>query len=76
MAQVMKTDMRQTVTFMANFEKDTRVIIRDCIEEIEIATPWTFCHFLGTSQGTVYGYECTEWDTLVLGCRNKDLFMP
>ncbi len=50
---------------MANFEKDTGIIIHDCIEEIEMATPWTFCNFLGTPQGTVYGFEMTDWDTMV-----------
>ncbi len=50
---------------MDNFEKDTGIIIHDCIEEIELASPWTFCNFLGTPQGTVYGYECSEWDTMV-----------
>lgn len=50
---------------MDNFEKDTGIIIHDCIEEIEMASPWTFCNFLGTPQGTVYGYECSEWDTMV-----------
>ena len=59
---------------MANFEKDTGIIIHDCIEEIELASPWTFCHFLGTPQGTVYGFETDEWDTMVsrLMCLRKD----
>ena len=50
---------------MENFENDTGIIIHDCIEEIEMASPWTFCSFLGTPQGTVYGYECNDWDTMV-----------
>ena len=50
---------------LANFEKDTGIIIHDCIEEIEMASPWTFCNFLGTPQGTVYGFEINEWDTMV-----------
>ena len=37
----------------------------DYIEEIEMASPWTFCNFLGTPQGTVYGYEVNDWDTMV-----------
>lgn len=59
---------------MENFEKDTGIIIHDCIEEIELASPWTFCHFLGTPQGTVYGFETDEWDTMVsrLMCLRKD----
>lgn len=50
---------------MANFEKDTGIIIHDCIEEVELASPWTFCRFLSTPQGAVYGYETNEWDTMV-----------
>ena len=59
---------------MENFEKDTGIIIHDCIEEIELASPWTFCHFLGTPQGTVYGLATAEWDTMVsrLMCLRKD----
>ena len=59
---------RKQETFRAvlkNFEDATGIIIHDCIEEIEIATPWTFCNFLGTPQGTVYGFETSEWDTMV-----------
>ena len=58
-----KTELFQKV--LENFEKDTGIIIHDCIEEIEMASPWTFCNFLGTPQGTVYGYEVNEWDTMV-----------
>ena len=58
-----KTELFREV--LANFEKDTGIIIHDCIEEIEMASPWTFCNFLGTPQGTVYGYEVNDWDTMV-----------
>lgn len=50
---------------MDNFEKDTGIIIHDCIEEIELASPWTFAHYLHTPQGTTYGYECNDWNTMV-----------
>ncbi len=50
---------------MDNFEKDTGIIIHDCIEEIELATPWTFAHFLGTPEGTTYGYMVDDWDTML-----------
>ena len=50
---------------MDNFEKDTGIIIHDCIEEIELATPWTFAHFLNTPEGTTYGYMVDEWDTML-----------
>ena len=50
---------------MDNFEKDTGIIIHDCIEEIELATPWTFAHFLNTPEGTTYGYMVDDWDTML-----------
>lgn len=50
---------------MDNFEKDTGIIIHDCIEEIELASPWTFAHFLNTPEGTVYGYRVDDWDTML-----------
>lgn len=50
---------------MANFEKDSGIIIHDSIEEIELASPWTFAHYLQTPQGTCYGYECNEWNTMI-----------
>lgn len=59
----MKQDLFKRV--MDNFEKDTGIIIHDCIEEIELATPWTFAHYLKTPQGTTYGYDVNNWDTMV-----------
>ncbi len=50
---------------LENFESRTGIIIHDCIEEIEMASPWTFAHYLNTPHGTVYGYEVNTWDTLV-----------
>lgn len=50
---------------MDNFEKDTGIIIHDCIEEIELASPWTFAHFLNTPEGTTYGYMVDDWDTML-----------
>ena len=50
---------------LENFEQGTGIIIHDCIEEIEMASPWTFAHYLNTPHGTVYGYEVTRWDTMI-----------
>lgn len=38
------------------FERQTGIRLMDNIEEIEIATPWTFARYLGTPKGTCYGY--------------------
>ncbi len=48
-----------------NFENATGIKIRDSIEEIEMASPWTFVHYLNTPHGTVYGYEISRWDTMI-----------
>ncbi len=50
---------------MKTFEDATGINIHDHIEEIEMASPWTFAHFLHTPEGTVYGYEVNNWDTMV-----------
>ena len=47
------------------FEKQTGIKIRDSIEEIEIATPWTFANYLNTPNGVIYGYELNDWDTMI-----------
>ena len=53
---------RQTIEL---FEKMSGARIMDAIEEVEIATPWTFCNYLRTPEGTCYGYENNDWDTMV-----------
>ncbi len=50
---------------LENFERNTGIIIHDCIEEVEMATPWTFAHYLGTPHGTTYGYDFNETNTMV-----------
>ncbi len=35
------------------------------IEEMAVATPWTFARYLGTPEGSVYGYETTGWDGMM-----------
>lgn len=39
--------------------------ISDAIEEMEIATPVTFARYLGTPEGTAYGYETNLWDSMM-----------
>ncbi len=48
-----------------SFEKKTGIHLQEYIEEIEIATPWTFARYLGTPKGTCYGYDNNEWDGLM-----------
>ena len=47
------------------FEKATGVLIKDSIEEIEIATPETFANFNGKYNGGIYGYEIETWDSVI-----------
>ncbi|MBQ3370760.1 MAG: NAD(P)/FAD-dependent oxidoreductase [Mogibacterium sp.] len=57
-------------------ERAAEVMIRRCeealgieimpyIEEIEIASPVTFARFLGTPNGTPYGYKMNKWDNYI-----------
>ena len=39
--------------------------IEPYIEEICIASPWTFARYLGTPEGSVYGYETADWDGMM-----------
>lgn len=41
------------------------VDISDCIEEVEISTPVTYARYLGTPQGTCYGYNVASWDGML-----------
>ena len=50
---------------LKTFEKGTGIVIHDCIEEIEMASPWTFANYLNTPYGTCYGYEFNDWNTMV-----------
>lgn len=46
-------------------EKTLGISIMPHIEQLSIATPATFAHYLGTPQGAVYGYKTSRWDNLV-----------
>jgi phytoene dehydrogenase-like protein len=48
------------------FEEKTQIRIRPYIEEISIATPWTFARYCATPEGAAYGYENTNWDSTML----------
>lgn len=42
---------------IALLKEKTGIDINGCIEEMSVATPWTFARYLGNIQGNVYGYE-------------------
>lgn len=47
------------------FEQRTGINLQEYIEEVEIATPWTFARYLGTPMGTCYGYDNNQWDSMM-----------
>ena len=48
-----------------NFEEKTGIKLTPYIEEISIASPWTFARYLGVPEGSVYGYLTTGWDSML-----------
>ncbi len=46
-------------------EKKIGLNFRDHIEEVSIASPWTFARYLNAPEGAVYGYEVRDWDGLM-----------
>lgn len=47
------------------YEETSGNIITPYIEEIEIGAPPTFARYLGTPNGSIYGYQGQKWDTLM-----------
>ena len=48
-----------------DFEEYVGVSLMPYIEEIEIATPVTMARYTCNPQGTMYAYECSDWDTML-----------
>jgi prolycopene isomerase len=48
-----------------DFEKATGTRVRECIEEVEVATPVTYARYTGVHGGAIYGYEPDPWDSLI-----------
>jgi len=47
------------------YKKKMGIDLHPFIEEIEIATPWTFARYNGAPEGAVFGYENENWDSLL-----------
>ena len=43
----------------------TGIDLEGHVEEVAIATPWTFARYLGTPEGCVYGHETADWDDII-----------
>ena len=59
--------------YIEDYEKLMGISIMPHIEEISIATPVTFARYLGTPEGTIYGYENSGVDNVVMRTAMKDL---
>ena len=51
--------------YILDAEKTLGISIMPHIEEISVATPVTFARYLGTPEGTIYGYKLSGWDNLM-----------
>lgn len=50
---------------ISSLKEKTGIDLSGHIEEIEIASPWTFSRYLGSPEGSAYGYETRDWDSLM-----------
>ncbi len=51
--------------YIEDAEETLGIDITSHIEEIAVATPVTFARYLGTPEGTIYGYKLAGWDSLM-----------
>ena len=50
---------------LLNLKNRTGIDLFGHIEEMEVASPWTFARYLGVPEGSVYGYETRDWDGMM-----------
>ena len=64
--------------YIEDAEKTLDISIMPHIEEISVATPVTFAHYLGTPEGTIYGYKLSGWDNLMarIAAEQNDYAIP
>lgn len=61
---------------LANLKHKTGIDITPYIEEATVATPLTFARYLGAPEGSVYGYETRDWDSIVPRIMMRDVDYP
>lgn len=66
---------RMLISLLKN---EINIDISSHIEEVEIATPWTFSRYLNSTKGSVYGHDVRDWDNIVARSLNieKDYSVP
>jgi len=64
--------------YIEDYEKLMNIDIQSHIEEIEIASPATFARYLGTPEGTIYGYHLSYWDSMIsrITAKEKNISIP
>ena len=56
---------RYVEKFLKSLKEKAGIDIAPHIEEMSIASPWTFARYLGTPEGSVYGHETADWDGMM-----------
>lgn len=46
-------------------KRDAGIDLRGHIEEMSVASPWTFARYLGNPEGSVYGHETRDEDSMM-----------
>ena len=64
-ADYFETKERFARAAVTHVERTLNTSFFDHIEEIEVATPHTFCRYIGSYKGVVYGYEQDVWDSVI-----------
>lgn len=67
-----KTKLRIAREMIEYYEKAVGIQVRPFIEEIEVATPVTFSRYLHTPNGTPYGYQVRNWDSMLQRTMNLE----
>lgn len=64
--------------YIEDYERLSGISILPHIEEISITTPVTFARYLGTPDGTIYGYKLSGWDNLLsrISCEKDEYTIP
>lgn len=64
--------------YIKDAEETFGIDIMSHIEEISVATPVTFARYLGTPEGTIYGYYTAGWDNVIIRVseEKKDFSTP
>lgn len=67
-----KAKNKRMQSWIDHYERHTGITIRPYIEEASFATDVTFARYLGTPNGSPYGYQIQMWDNIVPRLFNMD----